>query len=121
VNVAEFATVIAKRLDAISPEGFSVWVEGQMVTCGADPTMGGYSNGPFFSPETRDLTVEEMIASAESAMANLQESVLEATDELWPVGPRPYQHAEVDSDQMILWYGDSVSRYLECEPISLVH
>ena len=121
VNAVEFATAVAKRLDAIAPDGFSVWVEGQMVTCGADPTKGGYSDGPFFTLETRDLTIEEMIASAECAMANLQESVLEATGELWPGGPRPREHAEVDSNQMTLWYGDSVSRYLECEPIVLGH
>lgn len=119
MNAVEFATAVASRLDAISPEGFSVWVEGQMITCGTDPTKGGYSDGPFFSPETRDLTLEEMIASADSAMANLQESVLETTGELWPAGPRPHHHAEVDSGQMILWYGDSAGRYLECEPIDL--
>ncbi|HEV3211951.1 MAG TPA: hypothetical protein VGZ03_01005 [Acidimicrobiales bacterium] len=119
MNAVEFATAVAKRLDAIAPNGWSVWVEGQMVTCGADPTKGGYSDGPFFIPETRDLTIEEMIASAECAMANLQESVLESTGELWPGGPRPHQHVDVDPDQMVLWYGDSASRYLECEPIDL--
>jgi hypothetical protein len=119
VNAVEFATAVAERLDAISPDGWSVWVEGQMVTCGADPTKGGYSDGPFFIPETRDLTIEEMIASAECAMANLQESFLEETSELWPRGPRPHEHADDISGQLILWYGDAADRYLECEPIDL--
>ena len=43
----------------------------------------------FYFPETRDLTLEEMIASAECAMENLQESVVEATGELVAQGTSP--------------------------------
>jgi hypothetical protein len=65
VNVLEFAEAIASRLDGVSPEGFSVWVDDQMVTCGSDRTKGGYSDGPHFARSDRDLTMEEMMLSAE--------------------------------------------------------
>lgn len=119
MNAVEFATVVAQRLDAVSPEGYRVWTEGQMVTCGADPSKGGYSDGPYYFPETRDLSVDEMIASAECAMANLQETILEDTGGLWPVGPRPHEHASVEAGRLVLWYGDVDGRYLECDPIDL--
>lgn len=90
-----------------------------MVTCGTDPPGGGYSDGPWYMPETRELMVDEMIECAECAMNNLQEAYVEATGALWPRRPRPHAHADVEFDRLVLWYGDSEERYLETPPIDV--
>jgi hypothetical protein len=127
----ELAALLAERFQRIVPRGFSIEVNRGLVVFSADEALrfpGQTGGGPGSSGswvrenfESSSGSVEErVLAVSETALNELQDYVDEATTEPWPgVGRPPFVRASIRDGQLHLWFADSETTILECEPIDL--
>jgi hypothetical protein len=134
VDIDRFARILADRLAAIVPAGFSVTARDGMLWYTAAPgkfpgQQGNYwvgSAGTHFRANfgLHGETAEEHVAgSAEQALDELQDFIDEATHDPWPgsrIPPRP--HAGIRGLALHCWYSGpepETDAVLACEPIPL--
>jgi len=134
VDIDRFALILADRLAAIVPAGFSVTAHDGMLWYSAVPgkfpgQQGDYhvgSSGTYVRDNfgVHGETAEEQLAGlAAQALDELQDFVDEATHDPWP-GSRtqPQARAGIRGQALHLWYGGpelETDAVLACEPIPL--
>lgn len=134
VDIDRFTLILADRLAAIVPAGFSVTAHDGMLWYSAVPgrfpgQQGDYrvgGSGTYVRDNfgVHGETAEEQLAGlAAQALDELQDFVDEATHDPWP-GSRtpPRARGGVRGQALHLWYGGSESAtdaVLACEPIPL--
>jgi hypothetical protein len=134
VDIDRFALILAERLAAIVPAGFSVTARDGMLWYSAGPGMfpgqrGDYrvgSAGTYVRANfgVHGETAEEQLAGlAAQALDELQDYVDEATHEPWPgTRAQPQARAGIRGQALHLWYGGpelETDTVLACEPIPL--
>ena len=134
VDIDRFALILAERLAAIVPAGFSVTARDGMLWYSAGPGMfpgqrGDYrvgSSGTYVRANfgVHGETAEEQLAGlAAQALDELQDYVDEATHEPWPgTRAQPQARAGIRGQALHLWYGGpelETDTVLACEPIPL--
>lgn len=115
--------ILADRLSAIVPAGFSVEAEGGMLWYSAGEGYHAGRSGTYVRDNfgLYGATGEEnIIGVAVQALDELQDYVSEATRTPWPgAGSQPSPHGRIRDSYLELWYGSPDHPALACERIPL--
>jgi len=131
VDVDLFMRILAGRLAAVAPRGFSVTVRDGLVWYSGVPGQfsglrGSGASGTYVRSNfpAYGATIEQrLVGAARQALGELQDFISEATHDPWPGRTaQPWPHAVVRDQVLHLWYGGrdlEADVVLACEPIPL--
>jgi hypothetical protein len=127
MDINRFTEKLASCLSRLTPDGITVSAQDGILQYSVDPvgpfsskngTSGSYIRSNF--DLSGDSEEERIINVSVQALDELQDFVSEVTSDPWPGEARqPQPRGNVRDSYLYLWYGDSESPILACEPIAL--